>query len=307
LAWFDRSGKKLGEVGAPEPGPGGPALSPDGRQVIMARRAQPELALLTLDRNIWTRFTNERVGHLQLHPIWSPDGDRIVFSALPKGAWDLYEKPTHGAGSPQLLWASPPGGIGVFALDWSLDGRFILYKTEADPTTRADIWALPVERTRSEPVGGQKPFAVVRTPFDDYNGKFSPDGKWIAYESNETGHFEIYLQQFPGGRKDPVSSGGGTQVRWRRDGKELFYIGLDNRLMSVPIDWSPNGESATILAPVPLFTTRVGGFSGVNASGPPWPQYAVHPDGKRFLMSTVTDDVNSPPITVIFNFKPQPR
>ncbi len=104
-----------------------------------------------------------------------------------------------------------------------------------------------------------------------------------------------------------MSTNGGTQVRWRRDGKELFYIASDDRLMSVPIDLSPNGESATILAPVPLFTTRVGGFTGVGAAGPSVPQYAVNPDGKRFLMSTVTDDVNSPPITVIFNFNPQPR
>jgi hypothetical protein len=166
----------LVQVGDPEPGIGCPALSPDGRQVIMPRGEPPEIRLLTLDRPIWTRVTNELVGQVRLHPIWSPDGDRIVFSALPKGAWDLYEKPTHGAGSPQLLWASPPGGIGVFALDWSLDGRFILYRIQADPNTRADIWALPVERKRSEPAGEQKPIAVVQTPFDDYNAKFSPDG-----------------------------------------------------------------------------------------------------------------------------------
>ena len=147
---------------------------------------------------------------------------------------------------------------------------------------------------------------MVQTPFDDYNAKFSPNGKWIAYESNETGRFEIYLQPFPGGRKMPVSTNGGTQVRWRRDGKELFYIAADDRLMSMPIDWSPNGEPS-IGEPVALFTTRLGGFIGIGMPGPPWPQYAVHPDGKRFLMNTVTDEVNSPEITVIFNFKPQPR
>jgi len=301
LVWFDRSGNEAGKVADPEPGLGGPALSPVGRQVILSRGAPPEIGLLTLDRPVWTRFTTE-AALVHLDPIWSPDGDRIVFSANPKGPWDLYEKPIHGAGRPQLLLASPPDAAGLFASDWSLDGRFVLYGTEADPKTRADIWALPIERMRPSTGEGQKPFAVVQTPFDESYAQFSPDGKWIAYQSNETGRYEIYLQQFPSGRKERVSTNGGAQVRWRRDGNELFYIAFDERLMSVAIDLSPNGES-TIGAPVPLFTTRVGGA----VPGPNRQQYVVSPDGKRFLMSTVTEGVNTSPITVIFNWRPQPR
>jgi serine/threonine protein kinase len=302
LVWFDRAGNKVGEVGDPESRVGGPALSPDGRHVILSRGAPPEIGLLALDRAVWTRLTTE-AALVHLEPIWSPDGSRIVFSANPKGPWDLYEKPAYGAGNPQLLLASPADGAGLFASDWSLDGRFVLYGTEADPKTRADIWALPIERKRPESFEGNKPLAIVQTPFDESNGQFAPDGKWIAYQSNETGRFEIYLQQFPSGRKERVSANGGAQVRWRRDGKELFYIAFDDRLMSVPIELSPNGPAVGIGSPVPLFTTRVGGA----APGPNRQQYVVSPDGKRFLMSTLTGDVNTSPITVIFNWRPRPR
>jgi Tol biopolymer transport system component len=301
LVWFDRSGTRVGEVGDPEPGLGGPALSPDGRQVILPRGAPPEIGVLALDRAVWTRFTTE-AALVHLEPIWSPDGTRVVYSANPKGPWDLYQKPARGAGNPELLLASPADGAGLFASDWSHDGRFVLYGTEADPKTRADIWALPIQRNPLES-GEQKPFAIVQTPFDESYAQFSPDGKWIAYQSNETGRFEVYVQQFPSGRKERVSANGGAQVRWRRDGKELFYIGSDDRLMSVSIDLAPNGDSVTIGKPVGLFTTRVGGA----VPGPIRQQYAVSGDGKRFLMSTVTDDVNTSPITVIFNWKPQPR
>jgi Tol biopolymer transport system component len=257
--------------------------------------------VLALDRAVWTRFTTE-AALVHLEPIWSPDGTRVVYSANPKGPWDLYQKPARGAGNPELLLASPADGAGLFASDWSHDGRFVLYGTEADPKTRADIWALPIQRNPLES-GEQKPFAIVQTPFDESYAQFSPDGKWIAYQSNETGRFEVYVQQFPSGRKERVSANGGAQVRWRRDGKELFYIGSDDRLMSVSIDLAPNGDSVTIGKPVGLFTTRVGGA----VPGPIRQQYAVSGDGKRFLMSTVTDDVNTSPITVIFNWKPQPR
>jgi serine/threonine protein kinase len=300
LVWFDRSGTRVGEVGDREPG-WGPALSPDGRQVILARGAPPQIEVLALDRVVWTRLTTE-TGLVHLEPIWSPDGSRVVYSANPKGPWDLYEKPAHGAGNPELLLASPADGAGLFASDWSHDGRFVLYGTEADPKTRADIWALPIQRNPLES-REQKPLAIVRTPFDESYAQFSPDGKWIAYQSNETGRFEVYLQQFPSGRKERVSASGGAQVRWRRDGKELFYIGFDDRLMSVPIDLAPNADAVTIGNPVGLFTTRVGGA----VPGPSRQQYAVSGDGKRFLMNTLTDDDDTAPITMIFNWRPQPR
>ena len=185
----------------------------------------------------------------------------------PKGPWDLYEKPTRNAATPHLVLASPPDGAGLFASDWSRDGRFILYFTEADPKTRADIWALPIERKGSEASQAQKPLAVVQTPFDESYAQFSPDGQWIAYHSNETGRSEIYLQQFPRGRKERVSTNGGAQTRWRRDGKELFYVAFDDRLMAVPIGLSPGGEFPTIGTPARLPPPGWGEPCKVRAGG----------------------------------------
>ena len=140
----------------------------------------------------------------------------------------------------------------ITAVEFSRDGRFLLYRS-LDPKNNLDIWALPFE-------GDRKPFPVVQTSFDERDPQLSPDGKWMAYQSNESGRFEIYAQAFPGpGGRKQISADGGAQVRWRNDGKELFYIGLDGRLMAVPIRLAPEGQPIEVGAPVPLFATRVGG------------------------------------------------
>jgi WD40-like Beta Propeller Repeat len=145
------------------------------------------------------------------------------------------------------------------------------------------------------------PFPVVQTNFEERDGQFSPDGNWIAYQSNASGRVEIYVQPFRGGNREQVSTNGGAQVRWRRDGKELFYIALDGRLMAVAIEL--NSAAKTIVAGVPtaLFNTRVGGaIQGALAH-----QYSVASDGQRFLMGTISE-VRTPAITVILNWKPRP-
>jgi len=144
----------------------------------------------------------------------------------------------------------------------------------------------------------------VQTDFDERDGQFSPDGKWIAFESNESGRYEVYLQPFPGpGARVPVSAGGGAQVRWRRDGRELFYIALDGRLMAVPIGIGGADRAPEIGAAVPLFTTNVGGaiLQGIARQ-----QYAVTADGQRFLMNVLVEEANASPITLILNWKPKP-
>src|SRR5262249_12327485 len=148
-----------------------------------------------------------------------------------------------------------------------------------------------------------KPFPVVQTAYDERDAQFSLDGKWIAYQSNESGRFEIYVQPFPAaGTKTQISINGGTPVRWRTDGKELFYIALDERLMAVPIRITSDGKAIDARTPVPLFGTHVGGaVQGVYR-----PQYMVSPDGQRFLMSTITQEAVSP-ITVILNWSPERR
>ena len=176
-------------------------------------------------------------------------------------------------------------------MDWSRRG-FLLYNGY-DPKTGVDILAFPVD-------GDRTPFPVVETRFEERDAQFSPDGNWIAYQSDESGRFEIYVQRFPRGGNKRISTTGGAQVRWPRDGKELFYIAMDGRLMAVPIRLT--ADTVEHDAPVPLFPTRVGGAvqGGLNRQ-----QYVVTSDGHRFLMSTLPE-VNPSPIEVILNWKPQP-
>jgi hypothetical protein len=143
----------------------------------------------------------------------------------------------------------------------------------------------------------------VNTGFDEREGKFSPDGRWIAYQSNESGRDEVYLQAFPGpGAKLSVSTNGGAQPRFRADGRELFYIGLDSRLMAVPITWTESGKTPELGTPVALFETRVVG-GPVNAPGPTRHQYAVSRDGGRFLINVETEEAEASPINLILNWK----
>ena len=160
--------------------------------------------------------------------------------------------------------------------------------------------ASPIGRSDQGMDGDRKPLLLVQTNFDERDAQFSPDGKWIAYESDESGRFEIYVQPFPGpGAKLPVSTNGGAQVRWSHDGKELFFIGLDERLMAVPVRLPSSGQTIEIGAPSPLFTTRVvGGPINVQKQ-----QYVVSPDGQRFLVNTLLEEAGTSHITIILNLK----
>jgi len=286
---LDRSGKEIEKVANPDsPGPLNPSLSPNGRSVAVQRNN--DIWLTELGRAVLSRFTFDP--GLEMGPTWSPDGSRIVFNSNRKGTYDLYQRPATGAGNDELLLATP---LNKMAMDWSSDGRFLLYRTN-DPKTNYDIWALPVD-------GGRKPFPVVQTNFVEGDGQFSPDGKWIAYYSGESGRFEVYIQPFPGGGgKRQISIDGGAQPRWRHDGKELFYIGLDERLMAVSLRFAADGQAVELDTPITLFTTHIGGaLQGVNRQ-----QYLVSPDGQRFLMNTITREAISSPITVLLNWKPRP-
>jgi serine/threonine protein kinase/Tol biopolymer transport system component len=287
LVWFDRSGKALATVGEPDnAAPANPSISPDGRRVALFRTVDGNMDIWMLDllRGVLTRFTSEPGNDAS--PIWSPDGKYVVFNSNRNGVFDLYRKAATGTGNEELMLATPQNKN---PRDWSADGRFILYRSPA-ATAGFDLWALPL-------YGERKPFPVVQTNFDERDGQFSPDGKWVAYQTNESGRMEIVVQGFPDpGSKLQVSTNGGAQVRWRRDSKELFYIALDGRLMAVPIPMTADGRSFEAGPPVPLFLTHIGGaIQGVVPQ-----QYDVSADGQRFLMNTVTEAA-TPPITVILN------
>jgi WD40 repeat protein len=290
LAWFDRSGKQLKRIDAIDRARG-VSISADGRRVTFSREQTPGVSdvwVLDIDRGAPTKFTFDRAAN----PTWSPDGNRIVYTS---GRSDLYVKSTLSGGLAELFLQSSNSKS---ATDWSRDGRFVLYR-EQEPKGGYDIWAVAVD-------GERKPLPLVQTPYDDRDAQFSPDGKWIAYQSNESGRYEIYLQPFPGpGPKSMISSGGGTQVRWRRDGKELFYVAPDGRLMSVAVGSLSNG-ALDLATPVALFQTRLASTAGLAGGRQ---QYDVSLDGQQFLMNTYADtgtEIGTSPITVILNWKPKP-
>jgi Tol biopolymer transport system component len=291
LTWFDRSGRDVGTVSGREAGLHvGPSLSRDGRHLALfeVKNGNADIWLVDVGRGTFRRFTDDAAD--DVFPIWSPDGSRIAFSSTRKRGLDLYLKPVSGTANEELLLATSEIKS---ASDWS--GRFLLYSA-SDPQNQFDIWAVPVD-------GDRKPFSVVRTKFNERLAQFSPDGQWIAYESDESGRYEIYVQPFTsvganGAGKVPVSTGGGAQPRWRHDGKALFYVAPDDRMMETPIRFAPNNRSAEPGAPVPLFGNRIPG----GALQPfPRHQYEVMRDG-RFLMVADNRNSVSSPLTLILNW-----
>ncbi len=284
LAWFDRAGKQLSTVGAPEDQLA-LDLSPDHKRVAVSRRdaqGQSDLALLDLTRDTSARFTFDPGNDNT--PVWSPDGSRIVFSSSRQGGFHLYQKASSGAAGEELLLKSGPFTIPT---DWSSDGRFILYLIQGGKTGY-DLWVLPLE-------GDRKPFPYLQTEFNEYLGQFSPDGHWVAYSSTESTTPQIYVQGFPkSGAKFMVSINGGQRPRWRRDGKELFYLTLDRKMMAVEIKTTATNVEAG--KPRELFQTRaVSAFPGFHV-------YDVTADGQRFFINTDLEAEGPPPMTVVMNW-----
>ncbi len=287
LTWFDRTGKKLGTVG-----PTGhyinPRLSPDGQRLAVG---SPNLQLQTEDihlfdlaRGAGTPFTFDPANDQQ--PIWSPDGSRLAWSSWRNGAPNLFQKAASGMGQDELLLQSAHAR---YPSDWSADGRFILC-LEVNPMTTIDLWAVPMD-------GEGKPWPWLNTPAAEEGASFSPDSKWIAYHSNESGRNEIYLQAFtPGapasGGKRRLSTDGGSIPYWRHDGRELYYLAADGKLMAVDITPGAELKAGT---PKELFTPS--GYR-VNADR----GYTVTGDGQRFLFVTSAEETSVPPFTVVLNW-----
>jgi serine/threonine protein kinase/Tol biopolymer transport system component len=287
LKWYDRTGKAMGVAGEPDSITTiYPELSPDDTLVALYRFLQRngDVWLIDLVRGGLRRFTVDPA--IDSFPVWSPDGTRIAFASVRKGPYNLYLRPSVGPRPEELLLESPNN---EYPQDWSKDGRFLLY-SETDPKTGRDLWALPMMGN------DRKPIVVVNTPFEEFNGQLSPDGRWVAYETNESGRFEIVVQTFPApDRKWPVSTEGGNQPRWRPDGKELYFIAPDGELMAASI--TP-GTTSVAGTPVPLFSVTLASGGTTNKQ-----EYVVSRDG-RFLINTVVDDAAPSPITLLQNWKP---
>src|SRR6266446_1540754 len=285
LTWYDRQGKVLGTAG--EPGDYQElALSPDGTRVALMKRSgqASNIWLQDLSRDTSTRFTFGLATGIDSHPVWSPDGSRIIFSS----GNDLYQKPTSSVKDAELLLKSgAPQAMG-----WSRDGRFLLYRM-FDPKTDWDFWLLPQE-------GDKKPIPFLVTEFNEHDARFSPDGHWVAYGSNESGHYEIYVRPFAmnsagtaveAGGKWQVSNGYGDQPCWRGDGRELYDRARDGQVMAVEIATNPEFRLGK---PQPL---------GFLAGAAEWNCTA---DGRRFLVAvpkTTGKDDRPEPYTVILNWQ----
>jgi Tol biopolymer transport system component len=287
LVWIDRRGTVVGTVGPPdETDLLYPEAAPDGLRVAIQRfvKGNFDLWLIDVSRGVWTRFTSDP--GVDRATVWAPDGSRLVFSSDRTGVYDLFEKAAGSTGNERVVFTSSDSKLPA---DWSPDGKVLLYVSRRSNGDR-DLWALPLS-------GAQGPFPVVQTRFNEDEGQFSPDGRWIAYTSDESGGDEIYLEPFPGsGSRWQVSTAGGGQPRWRRNGKELFYIARDAKLMAVPIDLPSSGKTPVVGAPIPLFATRLA------SRGARKQQYAVAEDGQRFLMNTGIDEATASPITIVQNW-----
>jgi Tol biopolymer transport system component len=293
LVWIDRAGRVVGSVGpVDDTGMSFLDLAGDDQRVAFVRALQAniDIWLIRAGETAPRRFTFERF--IDAGPLWSPDGTRIVFRTFRGGAYDLYEKPVDGSTDEQPLLVTP---LAKAPLDWSRDGRFLLFSSQ-DPKTGTDLWAVPM-------TGERKPFAVVQTRFDEIQGQFSPDGRWLAYASNESGRNEIYVQTFPEtGGKWQISVAGGLQPRWRRDGQELFYVAPDNRLMAASIGVAQGGKALEAGTPVPLFQSKLASGPNIVPAGfQARSQYAVAADG-RFLMNVSADEADISPITIVENW-----
>jgi Tol biopolymer transport system component len=310
FTWFSRRGEILGHVDAPSDAVN-PRLSPDQHRIVFntpTSAANPDVYTIDLERGTTTRRTFD--ASADVNATWSPDGSRLIFesnrgTAAP-GASRLYARAANGSGGDELLFAGEPGDV-LIPSAWSGDGRYLLfararYDSFAD---RMDLWVLPL-------TGDGKPYALIESAAQKGAPVLSPDGRWIAYQTKESGTPQIVVQPFPDpsrGRWD-ISANGGIQPRWRGDGKELFYLGLDGTMMAVEVE-TGSGDAFEFGPPSALFQTGIG-IPGI-------PQeyfYDVAADGQRFLVNvhspgqsaSATPAETTTPIHVIVNWNaPPPR
>jgi Tol biopolymer transport system component len=281
LQWFDRAGRQAGILG--EPGEYVFCrISPDGRRVAAIRTGPADVWLLETARGVASRLTSRGI---HTSPLWSPDGRTILFAT--GTPFNLYRITADGSDREERVLTAETRQV---PLDWSEDGRLILYY-EVAPDTGLDLWTLEVTPD-GKPRPGAKPQPYIRAPYNQTLGRFSPDTRWVAYQSDESGRWEVYAQTFPEAhQKVQISTAGGRNPEWGPEGRELFYVSLDSKLMAVAMKLGPGSVEPSLARE--LFALP----RDTNGLGP----YEVSADGQRFLVQVTTDKIE--PLTVIVNWR----
>jgi hypothetical protein len=283
LTWFDRTGRLLATVGQESAYSYPFRLAPDGGRVVATRDRPGGNDLWLLERGSASRFTSASINNT--YPVWSPDGRMILFTPA---ALRIFRKDPGGTGEEQRV---TEGSTQQYANDWSRDGRVLIYH-ELTPGTQRDLWSLPLTPEGRVP-GNAKPTPYLRTKFNEHNARFLPEPspRWVAYQSDETGRYEVYIQGFPEPRGEvPISTAGGQYPEWGAGGRELFYVAPDNKLMAVDLTFTPDAVRRSV--PRALFALPI------IDNG--WSPYDTI-DGRRFLVRAVSQQA-SPPLTVIVNW-----
>ena len=277
LVWFDRRGTRLGTVDTPVP-LHNLSLSPDGRELLAETIEQNSGALDGVWRLDLVRGTSTRI-RTGGSPFWSKDGSKIAFVAPARSTHNIYLASLTSGSEDELLLRTPEPKT---LADWSGDGRYMLY------WSNGNAWLFPL-------FGQKQPSPFVVNSSSQLQLRLSPDGRWLAYTSNESGRWEIYVQPFPAaGTKSVVSAAGGSEARWRADGRELFFVAPDNTLMSAAVLPGPTWQNAE---PRPLFKVALNGGESMLFRS----RYQITADGNRFLMDTA-DDSKTPHVTLVVNW-----
>ena len=284
MVWVNRAGQKVGTIGQPDVFTN-PALSPDGTRVAVGVGQQPnaDIWVYDLKRGTASRLTFNSA--YDVNPAWSADGSEVLFSSTRNGSWGIFQKAADGLGSTQVVFQQKTQNAALD--DITADGRYAISDT-ANGVTQSQLFGLPL-------FGDRKPFPYVQGNFGAASARFSPNGHFVAYSSNESGRDEIYVQTFPQrtGRWE-ISTAGGVMPMWRHDGKELYYLAPDEKLMAVEVNTSSGGFQAGI--PKELFQASLVPLSY-------WRNlYVPSSDGQRFLMITPATQAKPEPITVVVNW-----